>query len=117
VSPAPDGAGAPLTSSDAAPGDEELAAGVRQALRRLRGCDRAQLTRDERERCEARRWVGPAPVAARLDLDPSRRYAENPEPFLSRRPTNGCRARATGDVDAMGDDGNARAGITCVKPF
>lgn len=116
-----DGAVAPRFAGEAAPGAEALAAAVRPGSRGLRGlaadCTRAGLTRDERERCEARRWTGGAAVTARLNLDPTGRYAENPEPFLSRRPTEGCRLRATGDVGPFGDDQNARAGVTCVKRF
>jgi hypothetical protein len=100
-----------------APGEADLAARGRQALRGSRGCDRVDLTREAREDCEAQRWARAAPVTARLNLDLAGRYARNPEPFLLRRPKNGCRARMGGDVDAMGDDSNVRAGVTCVKPF
>lgn len=112
-----DGGAAPLTPSGAAPGEAEIAARGRQALRGLRGCDLARLTREERERCETERWARVPQVTARLNLDPTGRYAKNPEPFLSRRPKDGCRARLTGDVDPMGNDMNARAGVTCVIPF
>jgi hypothetical protein len=113
---------APFTLGDAsanatAPGEADLAARGRQALRGLRGCDRAELTRQQHQDCEAQRWGKAAPVTARLNLDLAGRYAKNPEPFLLRRPKKGCRARMGGDVDAMGDDSNVRAGITCVKPF
>jgi hypothetical protein len=93
----------------------EGAAQGRPALRGLRGCDLA--TREARERCEVERWSRAAPVAPRLNLDPSGRYAKDPEPFLLRRPKDGCRARMGGDVDARGDDSNVRAGVTCVVPF
>jgi hypothetical protein len=106
---------APAVAAGAAV-DGEAARG-RQVLQALGRCDRAGLSREERERCETGRWARAGPAAARLNLDASGRYAENPEPFLSRRPTKGCRARATGDVNAMGDPGNARAGVTCVIPF
>jgi len=86
-------------------------------LRGLRNCDRPTFTRQERERCEAERWAGVAPVAPRLNLDPSGRYAKDPTPYLVRRPEKGCRARMTGEVDARGDDENVRAGVTCVKRF
>ena len=113
---------APFTPGDASPaaaspGEADVAARGRQALRGLRGCDRVELTLKEREDCEAQRWAGVAQVAKRLNLDPSGRYAKNPEPFLSRRPSKGCRVRLTGEDDAKGDDMNARAGVTCVKPF
>jgi hypothetical protein len=113
---------APFTPGDASPGaappgEADVAARGRQALRGLGGCDRVELTLKEREDCEAQRWAGVAQVAKRLNLDPSGRYARNPEPFLSRRPSKGCRVRVAGDVDGMGNDMNARAGVTCVKPF
>lgn len=119
VPPAPrfDGDAAPLTLDGAAPNGAELAARGRQALRGLRGCDSPQLTREARERCEGEHWDRTAAGPARLNLDPDGRYARNPEPFLSRRPTKGCRARATGDVDVRGENGNTRAGITCVFAF
>lgn len=109
----PDGA----ASNDAAPGADDLAVRARQALRGRRGCDQARLTREARERCEAERWAHVAPLAARLNLDPSGRYATDPTPYLARRPKEGCRARMTGDVGGLGDDQNVRAGVTCVIPF
>jgi len=102
---------------EAAPLPDTLPGDARQALRGLAGCDSPRLTREERERCDARRWAKTGPPDPKLNLDLTGRYAVNPEPFLSRRPTKGCRARATGDVDPMGDTGNARAGVTCVVPF
>lgn len=107
---------APFTPGDASPSPTEADVAAR-VLRGLRGCDRAELTRQEREDCEAQRWAKAAPVTARLNLDLSGRYARNPEPFLLRRPKNGCRARMGGDPDVRGDDSNVRAGVTCVKPF
>lgn len=104
------GGGAPTTAAPA-----EARRPVLQGLRA--GCDSIRMTREEREDCEARRWAGLAPAAPRLNLDPTGRYARNPEPFLSRRPEKGCRARMTGDTDGMGNDMNARVGITCVKRF
>jgi hypothetical protein len=116
--PGGDIAPGPSTASGEVPsGGAGVVARERQALRGLGGCDRVELTRQEREDCEARRWAGVAPVTARLNLDLSGRYAKNPEPFLSRRPSKGCRVRLTGEDDARGDDMNARAGITCVKRF
>ena len=109
---------APLSpNGGVAPGEAGVAARGLQALRGLRGCDLARLTREERERCEIERWARVPPATTRLNLDPTGRYAKNPEPFLSRRPKDGCRARLTGDVDPMGNDMNARAGVTCVVPF
>jgi len=116
-SPAMAGDTEALPSGAGGPSDGEAVGEMRQALQALGGCERAGMTREDRERCEARRWSGPAPVMARLNLDPSGRYAKNLDPVLSRRPTKGCRLRATGDAGPFGDSQNARAGITCVKPF
>jgi hypothetical protein len=114
--PVTDGSVAPRFAGEVAPGADDAEA-VRHALRRLEPCDRGRPGREARERCEARRWAGGPAVTARLNLDPSGRYAVDPEPFLSKRPTKGCRLRATGDVGPFGDDANAKAGFTCVKPF
>lgn len=86
------------------------------AMKGLKGCSRLGMTRQERLDCEERRWAN-AESQPKLDLDPKGRYAADGEPFLSKRPTKGCRGRATGDVGAFGDDSNVRAGITCVMPF
>jgi hypothetical protein len=96
-----------------APGSDGM-----RTLRGLAGCAHpARLTAEERERCEMRRWAGSERGAGRLNLDPSGRYVENPEPYLVRKPKNGCRVRATGDVDPMGDSGNTRAGVGCAWSF
>lgn len=79
------------------------------------------MTREEREKCNTQRWARSGPSLPRLDLDldldPNGRYVENKEPVLSRRPTNGCRARITGAVDPMGNSAGAAGGATCVIPF
>jgi hypothetical protein len=108
------------TEAPSASSSDGLAEKAQRALRGLAGCDdvaTARLTPEERERCENRRWAGSAPADRRLNLDPSGRYVENPEPYLVRKPKNGCRVRATGDVDAMGDSGNARVGFGCALSF
>lgn len=97
------------------PGDEPRA-GPQRTLRGLGGCDQRRLTREEREQCETQAWSRAGPDM-RLNLDPTGRFAKNPEPFLSRRPDKGCRIRLTGEDDPRGDDMNARAGVTCVKRF
>lgn len=101
----------------AAQGAGGLAANGREALRGLGGCNRPAFSRQECERCEAERWAGVAPATARLNLDPSGRFAKDPTPYLVRRPEKGCRLRMTGEADARGDDQNVRAGVTCVKRF
>lgn len=108
----------PLVLPPPPPEAATLDARAQRTLRSLTGCDPgARLTPEERERCETRRALRGAPSAARLKLDPSGRYVENPQPFLSRRPKDGCRARATGDVDPMGDSGAVRAGVGCAFSF
>lgn len=113
---------APPPASDAsAPTPQHASEGhppPQGVLRGLRGCDGPDLTREERERCRTDLWARTAPtLTARLDLDPAGRFAGHAEPFLSRRPSNGCRLRATGDTDVMGDSQGVRAGLTCVLPF
>lgn len=98
-------------------GDRERAAGAQRALRGLIGCDQPRLlTADERQACETRRWARVSPNV-RLNLDVAGRYVENPEPYLVRKPKNGCKVRATGDVGPMGDSGHGRAGIGCAFSF
>jgi hypothetical protein len=100
------------------PGVDGVSANAQRALRGLVGCDTpARLTPEERERCQTRRWARPPATNPRLNLDTTGRYAENPEPYLVRKPKNGCRVRATGDTDPMGDSGNARAGVGCAFSF
>jgi hypothetical protein len=100
------------------PVDQNLAGRARQTLESLGGCERVGLNREARERCETQRWASAKESAApRINLDRAGRYAESSESFLSRRPTQGCRMRATGDADPMGDSGGVRAGFTCVVPF
>lgn len=107
----------PVAPRIAPAGDGGLAGRAQRALQGLGGCERAGLSREDRERCETRRWASADAPAKRLNLDPSGRYVEDTEPILSRRPKKGCRVRAAGDTNAMGDSGNARAGFTCVVPF
>jgi len=104
-------------SAERPDGRKALAARTLQALGKLRRCDREELSREERERCEAQMWAGVSPPAERPDLDPTGRFAVNSEPFLSRRPEEGCRLRITGDQDTMGDPGHTRGGFTCVGKF
>lgn len=109
LSPGPQGAGV---------GGAASASDGLRTLRGLAGCAHpARLTDEERERCETRRWAGSGRRAGRLNLDPSGRYMKSPEPYLVRRPKNGCRVRATGDIDPMGETGNARAGVGCAWSF
>lgn len=113
---------APLLTPEPA----ERPAEVRQALRALVGCSHAALTRlsaEEQARCRDREVAaltveGNAPLL-RLNLDRRGAYAENPEPYLSRRPKKGCKPRAAGDVAAapMGGQEGVAAGVTCGWAF
>jgi len=99
-----------------APGDE--ASRLRNALRRGAGCEHADLlglTAAERQACLdqlAKAQAG----AARLNFDLRGGYAKNPQPFLERRPKNGCKPRAGGDKAPMGQEGVA-GGLTCAWSF
>lgn len=97
-------------------------AGVRQALRGRLGCQHAalvDLSPEERRRCQESLAVAsgrPDPAAPKLNLDRRGTFAENPEPYLSRRPKNGCKVRAAGTADPMGKEGPA-AGVSCAWSF
>ena len=113
------GAPVPDTREVARPGEGSGA--VRQALRGLLGCEHAALaglTSEERERCRERLGAeaGRAGGGARLNLDPRGAFATDAEPYLARKPRNGCKSRAGGDVGAMGEIG-AAGGVTCAWSF
>ena len=117
AAPPPTVAAAPIAPTPALAADP--AAGVSRTLRRAVGCEHADLMRlspEERERCRERAVADAKTPDRRLNLDPTGRYAENPEPYLQQRPTKGCKPRAGGSVDPMGKHG-AAAGVTCVIPF
>ncbi len=112
----------PLAPSDVAPSAlASPAPGVQATLRGLLGCSEAALAhlpRAQREVCEqqlARRQVADLGRAA-LNLDLGGSFAKDPQPYLERRPTHGCKARAGGDVAPLGEIGVA-TGIACAKPF
>jgi hypothetical protein len=122
---------APRTDDRPAAAEERVTKGaadhepdaVRQALRRGLGCRHAGLlglTPEERRRCEDRAAAaGPAERAPpRLDLDRDGAFAagRNPEPYLARKPKNGCKLRAAGDTTPAGDQGPA-AGVGCAWAF
>lgn len=116
VTPPPPGEVAPSSVPTPAPG-------VQATLRGLIGCSAAalaHLSRQQREACEqqlARRQVADlGREAGRLNLDLHGDFGKDPEAYLERRPTNGCKARAAGDVAPMGEIGVA-AGVACAKSF
>jgi len=120
----------------AAPGDRKaegvveppasgLSDGMRQALRGLLGCERAtllDLSPEERQRCRDRTTAEAARLrgvgAPKLNLDKGGEFAagKSPEPYLARRPRNGCKTRAGGDVAPMGEEGVA-LGLACAWSF
>ncbi|MFL5296054.1 MAG: hypothetical protein ACJ798_06695 [Phenylobacterium sp.] len=112
----------PTPQTKALPEAEALDAnvGARQALRGRFGCDHARmlgLSAEERADCEDRiARAAPFSGAGRLNLDLTGRYAADPEPYLARRPKNGCKVRAAGDAGPMGNEGPA-AGIACAWSF
>lgn len=114
--PPPDAA-APSIVQPRRPGE----AGVRNALRGRVGCDRAALlamTSSEREACLDRlaKARETDPKMARLDLDPRGRFATEAEPYLARKPKNGCKVGAGGDVAPFGEQG-AAVGLNCAWSF
>ncbi|WP_374452485.1 hypothetical protein [Phenylobacterium sp.] len=107
-----------LAAPAAAPGPPRPPAplALRRALRGLIGCGMADLTEDERERCEARLAVRDGRGAPKLNLDVHGDFDRDPDPYLARRPKNGCKARAGGDVDPAGEQG-AAIGLSCAWAF
>ena len=107
-----------LAAPAAAPGPPRPPAppALRRALRGLIGCGTADLTQDERERCEARLAARDGRRAPKLNLDVHGDFDRDPDPYLARRPKNGCKARAGGDVDPAGKQG-AAIGLGCAWAF
>ena len=102
------------------PPSEGEAAGVRKALRGLGGCahvDLLALSPAERQTCLDRLAKAPRGGELRLDLD-RRGYAaaKTQEPYLQRKPKNGCKIGAGGDTTPSGVQGVA-GGIGCALSF
>ena len=114
---------APLSGVVPAPAADPTGDSVQSALRGLVGCEHAallDLTPEERRRCQDRlaaagggRLGGPP---TRLDLSLSGVFAVDAEPYLQRKPHNGCKPRAGGDVSVMGEQG-AATGLACAWSF
>jgi type IV secretory pathway VirB10-like protein len=95
------------------------------SLRAQRACAAApggRLTQEERARCLAD-WEASAERAAvkwpspQLNLDPKGRFVRETQPYLERKPKNGCKVRAGGTpVPAFGDQGVA-TGVACAFSF
>jgi hypothetical protein len=93
---------------------------LRGVLRGLLGCDRpATLKEDERRACD-QRASRPAMALSTVDPDNRARYvaAQNREPFLAKKPHNGCVLRV-GDQDegTTSQGGSIAAGIACAWSF
>ncbi|MGH6910517.1 MAG: hypothetical protein ACREEG_10045, partial [Phenylobacterium sp.] len=102
------------------PQDAGEAAGVRNALRGLGGCGHADLlalSPAERQACLDRLAKAPGGGELRLDLD-RRGYAaaKTQEPYLQRKPKNGCKVGAGGSTTPSGLQGVA-GGIGCALSF
>jgi hypothetical protein len=114
--PAPSPVLPPAAPSQLAPTEAPL-----RGLRARLGCNHAsllQLSPEERRRCEDQLASG-ARLAGDRRLDLSRGgalHAPDSEPYLARRPRNGCKVRAGGDADGMGRQG-AATGVACAWSF
>jgi hypothetical protein len=121
-SPPPARAGAALPSPPAPSAEEDAAGAARATLRAALGCAHADflnLSAEERQRCREKAAGNPEDAATlALNLDPRGLYYRDPnaEPYLIRKPKNGCKIRAAGDRVPDGRQGVA-SGITCGKTF
>jgi len=102
------------------PSAEGEAAGMHRALRGLGGCSHADLlalSPSERQTCLDRLAKAPGAAATALNLD-RHGYAagKTQEPYLQRKPKNGCKIGAGGDTAPSGDQG-AAAGVGCAWSF
>lgn len=112
------------------PSGDETREGVRATLKGLLGCDHAVLiglSPAERQDCldrlaQARTAeLGKVPAALSLTR-PGDFAAKNPTPYLIRRPKDGCKARAAGDVRpgpafAGGGKEGFAGGVDCAWSF
>jgi hypothetical protein len=99
--------------------DGAAAEAVRPVLRGLLGCEQARLlglTAEERQHCLDRLAEARAAAPTTLNLDARGAFGREPEPYLARKPTRGCKPRAAGDAGPMGNEG-AAAGLACAWSF
>jgi hypothetical protein len=93
---------------------------LRGVLRGLLGCDRPALLKEEERRACDQRAARPAMALSTVNPDNLARYvaAQNREPFLAKKPHNGCVLRV-GDQDqgATSQGGSIAAGIACAWSF
>jgi len=93
---------------------------LRGVLRGLLGCERPALLKEGERRACDQRASRPAMALSTVDPDNRARYvaAQNREPFLARKPHNGCVLRV-GDQDegTTSQGGSIAAGIACAWSF
>jgi hypothetical protein len=90
-------------------------ANISGALRGMFGCDLAPLTDAERAACAERLAANVPRRPAPFNFDPHGLYVTDPEPYLTRKPKNGCKVMASGDT-VKGQNGVA-AGVGCAWSF
>ena len=106
----------------AVPPEEEGATGaVRSTLRAVLGCEHADLlglSPEERQHCQEKMAGQKDAPRLALNLDPHGLYYRDPnaEPYLVRKPKNGCKPRTAGDHAPGGRQGMV-FGVTCGKTF
>jgi hypothetical protein len=110
-----DAAATPVSGNGEA-GDQAVPPAVRRALRGLIGCRLADLSDAERQRCEDRLGALEDRRGPKLNLDVRGAFARDPDPYLARKPKDGCKVRAGGDADPAGEQG-AAIGIGCAWSF
>lgn len=103
------------------PAQADAAGAVRPLLRSALGCEHADflgLSPEERRRCQEKIANRRDSAELAFNLDPRGLYDRDPnqEPYLVRKPKNGCKVRAAGDHAPMGQSG-AAAGVSCGKTF
>ena len=98
-----------------APPDRADAANLSGALRGLFGCGLPHPTDADRAACAEKLAANLPTLHPPFNLDPHGRYVSDPEPYLTRKPKNGCKVMASGD-SVVGQHGVA-AGVGCAKSF
>ena len=93
---------------------------MRKTLRAALGCEHViwlELSLEERRHCQDQLASRQGAGVPQFNPDPLGRYYSDPnqEPYLVRKPKNGCKIRAAGDHTVNGD--GAAAGVTCGKTF
>lgn len=93
--------------------------GVRRILRQRAQCaDLSDLTERDRRACEARYAADRAQAAPapKVDLSRAGLFGKEAEPYLARKPVNGCKVMTGGRAAPSGQEG-AVAGVGCALSF